>query len=407
MYCPRILEKKVLHYSKYFPVLWVTGQRQTGKTAMLRELSAGSHNYANLDDPKVFDLAFSDPALFMQDYPPPVIIGEIQYAPHLLRHIKFAADSLRKPGLFWLTGSQQYHLMKNIPESLAGRAGILTLMGLSRREMESQGLDQQPFLPDPKILRSGNPPVPHLAAAGIFQIIWRGSLPFLVQNKNFSPAAYYSAYCRTYIERDVRDLSQVGDLSAFRHFMIACAARTGQLLNMADLARDAEISQATCKKWLSILEAGGLIYLLEPYFPNITKRLVKAPKLYFLDTGLAAWLIGWSSAEVLKNGIMAGAFFETWVIGELLKSWLHNGQDPPFFYYRDRDQREIDLLIYQDDTLYPLEIKMTASPKISHVRHFQVLEKLKKPIGPGGLICLTDRSLPLTEKIRTVPVNYI
>lgn len=194
---------------------------------------------------------------------------------------------------------------------------------------------------------------------------------------------------------------------AFLRFLRAAAARTGQLLNLAELARDADVAPNTAKSWVSILQASGIVYLLEPYHTNVTKRLVKTTKLYFLDTGLCSWLTEWSSPETLEAGAMSGAILETWILCEILKTWLHNGRRAPFYYYRDKDKKEIDLLIVVDGTIYPLEFKKTASPDKNAVRHFQVLDKLNMPLGPGGVICLATHFLPLTANTSAIPVSAI
>jgi predicted AAA+ superfamily ATPase len=405
MYYSRTIERSIDEISNQFPVLLITGARQVGKTTLLQHLAGDQRRYVTLDDPLVQSLARDDPALFMQRFSGSILIDEIQYAPQLLPYLKMAADADRKPGQFWLTGSQQFQVMKNISESLAGRVGILSLMGLSRWEVLGQGLDHPAFLPDLQVLnRSGEA---SLTLQELYHLIWRGSFPALALDGGRNRDVFFGSYVQTYLQRDVRDLTQVGDERGFLRFLRACAARTGQLLNIAELSRDADVSPVTGKKWLSILEASGLVYLLEPYFNNVTKRMVKAPKLYFLDTGLAAYLTEWASPETLEAGAMSGAIFETWVMGELLKGWFNNGLRPPFYYYRDKDQKEIDLLIVQDGTAYPLECKKTASPDKNDVRHFRVLEKLAMPIGLGGVICLTAQALPLTEKAWSIPAGWI
>jgi len=383
----------------------ITGARQVGKTTLLRHLSGQERTYVTLDNPLVLDLARQDPALFMQRFPAPVLIDEIQYAPNLLPYIKMAVDNDRKPGQFWLTGSQQFQVMKNVSESLAGRVGIMQLLGLSRQECLGQGKNQNPFLLSEELLQSHK--VSNITLQELYTIIWRGSFPKLALDSRVDWNVFLSSYVRTYLQRDVRDLAQVGDEMAFLRFLRAAAARTGQLLNMTDMARDADVAPNTAKKWLSILRASELIYLLEPYFSNVTKRMVKTPKLYFLDTGLAAYLTEWSSPETLEAGAMSGAILETWILGELLKSWQHNGLRAPFYYYRDNDQKEIDLLIVQDGKVYPLEFKKTASPDRSAVRHFAVLEKFGMPIGLGAVICLIKQMLPLTDKVWSIPVGYV
>ena len=405
MYIPRTVEQPILKTSRCFPVLLVTGARQVGKTTLLRYLGEQERRYVTLDDPMVLNLARQDPALFMQRFPAPVLIDEIQYAPELLPYIKMVVDDNRAPGLFWLTGSQQFHVMKNVSESLAGRVGILELLGLSRQESIGKGESQNPFLPGLELFQGIT--ASSLSLQELYTVIWRGSFPDMVLGGDTERDVFQRSYVQTYLQRDVRDLTQVGDEMAFLRFLRAVAARTGQLLNMAEMARDADVVPNTARKWLSILQASGLVYLLEPYYNNVTKRMVKSPKLYFLDTGLAAYLTEWSSPQTLEAGAMSGAILETWILGELLKSWQHNGLRAPFYYYRDTDGKEIDLLIVQDGTLYPLEFKKTASPDKSAIRHFSVLEKLGLPVGMGAVVCLAGQALPLTEKAWSVPAGWV
>lgn len=407
MYYPRTLEKYFLQAARQFPVSLVTGARQVGKTTFLQHLTGNNRIYVTLDDPLVLNLAKNDPALFMQRFPAPLLIDEIQYAPELLPYIKMESDRSRKAGLFWLTGSQHFHLMKGVSESLAGRVGIVRLLGFSRREQSGEGETSTPFLPpslkSAKRLKSGVA----LALKDIYNIIWRGSFPAIAVSKSSDRDLFYHSYVQTYLQRDVRDLARVGDEMAFMRFLRAAAARTGQLLNLAEMARDVDVAYNTAKSWLSILQASGLVYLLEPYLTNVTKRLVKTPKLYFLDTGLCAWLTEWSSPETLEAGAFSGAILETWIFVEILKSWLHNGQTPPFYFYRDKDGKEIDLLIIRDNTIYPLEFKKTSSPDKRTVRHFTLLEKLNMKVGEGGVVCLATQSLPITERVSSIPVSAI
>jgi predicted AAA+ superfamily ATPase len=403
MYLTRTLESWFQEASRQFPVLLVTGARQVGKTTFLRRVSEPERTYVTLDDPLVLALAKSDPALFMQRFPPPVLIDEIQYAPELLPYIKMACDQRRTPNLFWLTGSQQFQMMRGVSESLAGRVGVLQLLGFSRRELLGRGETAKPFLPMPEETDT-NPPLDVLE---LYRLIWRGSFPAIALREQGDRYLFYCSYIQTYLQRDIRDLARVGDEMAFLRFLRAAAARTGQLLNMADLARDADVAFNTAKSWLSILQTSGIVYLLEPYHSKLTKRLVKTPKLYFLDTGLCAYLTQWSTPETLESGAMSCAILETWVIGELLKSYWHNGRQAPFFYYRDKDKKEIDLLIIQDGTIYPLECKKSASPGMGDIRNFGVLANLKMPIGPGAVICLAPQSLPLGQAVRSVPVGCL
>jgi predicted AAA+ superfamily ATPase len=404
MYVIRTLERFALSASKQFPVLLVTGPRQVGKTTFLRHLSDSARTYVTLDDPLIVDLARRDPALFLQRFRPPLLIDEIQYAPQLLPYIKMEVDRVRSPGGFWLTGSQQFHLMHGVSESLAGRAAVVSLLGLSRRELLGQGREDRAFLPTAADLVERERTGGRLALRELYHLIWRGSFPAIALNEEMDRDLFFSSYLQTYLQRDVRDLARVGDEMAFLRFLRIAAARTAQLLNLAQFARDADIAVNTAKNWLSIMQASGMVYLLEPYHSNLSKRLIKRPKLYFLDTGLAAYLTEWSSAETLEAGAMSGAILETWMLSEVLRSYWHQGRRAPFFYYRDKDGQEIDLLIVQDETIYPLEFKRTASPTPADVRHFQALEKLETRVGPGGVICLAEQSLPLSESAVSIPV---
>lgn len=407
MYRSRTLETFMSTAARQFPVLMVTGARQVGKTTFLRHLSRKRRTYISLDDPMVLSLARKDPSLFFQRFPPPVLIDEIQYAPQLLPYIKMEVDRNRVPGSYWLTGSQPFHLMKGVSESLAGRVGVVHLLGLSRREWAGRSRESRPFLPTPAEIRLRSRTGKKLPLKELYRLIWRGAYPAIALNSDVDRDLFYGSYVQTYLQRDIRDLARVGDEMAFLRFLRAAAARTGRMLNLSDLARDADVAVNTAKNWLSILQASGVAYLLEPYHTNVTKRLVKTPKLYFLDTGLCAYLTEWSSPETLEAGAMAGAILETWILVELLKGYWHNGRRAPFYYYRDKDRTEIDLLIVQDGTVYPLEFKKTASPARDDVRHFQVLEKQKMPVGPGGIICLAENSLPLTPTAQSIPVSAL
>lgn len=403
MYVPRTLEALILDAARHFSVVLVTGARQVGKTTLLRHLTEERRTYITLDDPLILELARTDPALFMQRFPPPLLIDEIQYAPGLLPYLKMAVDRAGEPGMFWLTGSPQFHLMKGISESLAGRVAVLNLLGLSRWELMRRGLEARPFTPTPEEIAYRTAGMKQLMLKELYRLIWRGSLPAIALNEAMDRDLFYSSYVQTYLQRDVRDLARVGDELAFLRFLRAAAARTAQILNLADLSRDADVATNTAKHWLSILQSSGIIYLLEPYHSNVTKRLVRTPKIYLLDTGLTAYLTEWATPETLEAGAMSGAILETWVVAELLKSYWHAGRRPPFYYYRDRDGREIDLLLVQDGVIHPLEIKKTASPGRKDVQHFGALEQLGIRIGSGGVICLAEQSLPLTATMISIP----
>jgi hypothetical protein len=404
MYLPRTIEGFLKRAARHFPVILITGARQVGKTTLLKNLAEPERKYISLDDPVILELARTDPALFLQRYTPPVIIDEIQYAPELLPYIKMTVDRTGRKNLFWLTGSQHFHLMKGVTESLAGRVGILNLLGFSFKESKGNGLDVKPFLPKRKF--KNIKPV-RLSLMDIYSHIFRGTYPALHVDPEMDRNLFYSSYVQTYLQRDVADLINVGNRLSFIRFLKAVAARTAQLLNVSDLARDADIAPNTAKKWLSVLQASGIVYILQPFYTNLSKRLIKTPKIYFLDPGLCAWLTEWSSPETLEAGALSGAIFETWIFTEILKSWLHNGLEPSFYYYHDKDKREIDLLIFKDRTVYPVEIKKTASPHRDMVKVFDTLRRLKLNIGTGCLICLNEDILPLKEDVYALPAGMV
>ncbi|GAB4221483.1 MAG TPA: ATP-binding protein [Spirochaetota bacterium] len=405
MYVTRTLEHYFIKAARQFPVVLVTGARQVGKTTFLKHLCEKNRTYVTLDDPLIQTMAKDDPALFLQRYHPPVVIDEIQYAPELLPYIKIESDRQKNNNLFWLTGSQYFHTMQGITESLAGRVGIINLSGLSLLEAKGLGNKVKPFLFKGRI-NSGHPEIQKLSLKELYTTIWRGSFPAMALNKHIDWNLFYSSYVQTYLQRDVSFLSQVGNITAFTRFMRAAAARTAQLLNISELARDADISVNTAKRWLSVLVSSGVVFLLEPYYSNVSKRLIKSPKLYFLDTGLCCWLTNWTTPETLETGAFSGPIFETWVFGEILKTWIHNGLQPSFHFYRDKDQKEIDLLIIKDGIAYPVEIKKTAMPGKSDL-HYNILTKSSLTIGPGCIICLVDEPIPVSNDVYALPVTYI
>ena len=414
MYIKRAIEDSILKISKTFPVLLATGPRQVGKTTLLKRLADEGRIYVSLDDPDIRSMAKTDPALFMQRFTPPMFIDEIQYAPQILPYIKMSVDNSGNKGDFWLTGSQAFHMMKNVSESLAGRVGIVNLLGLSGSEIDN--LPSEPFTTSPERLLSRIKQARKLGLNDIYERIFRGAFPALYGEEHLPDLhEFYRSYINTYLQRDIRDLSQVADEAAFHNFMIIVAARTARPVVYEEIAKDAGISQPTAKKWLSILISSGLVALVQPYHNNVLKRAVKMPLLHFLDTGLCAYLLKWGNPEILERGAMSGAFFESWVFSEIYKSYLNAGREAPVYYYRDKEKREIDLLIYENGTLYPIEIKKSASPGTEAVKHFKVLnpvteperfgelEQYKTEIGNGAVICMASDLLPADKKNWVVP----
>lgn len=395
MYLTRNVQEKIINLSKSYKVVLITGPRQVGKKTMLKEIKEENRNYISLNELNLMSLAKNDPKLFLQRYRAPLIIDEIQYAPELLPYIKSLVDNSDEKGQYWLTGSQQFHLMKNVTESLAGRIGIIDMFPLSIREKKQ--------MPIKKFEPSNISKDLELNVNDIFKEIFMGGMPDYYIN-GLDREVYFNNYVRTYIERDVRDLTQVGDLNSFYKFLVSVASRTGEILNYASIALDAGVSVNTIKNWISILEASNIIYLLEPYNNSELKRAVKNPKIYFLDTGLCSYLCKWSSYETLMDSSISGHYLETFVISELIKNYRSLNENIGLYFYRDKDGKEIDLVLYKDETLFPFEIKKTASPNKEMIKNFAILEKTNKKIGPGGVICLYPEVLPLDQNNNVIPI---
>jgi len=403
MYLNRHIEDAVNKRAEMKGAVVITGARQVGKTTLIENIQPTIAK-VTFDDLPTRRRAIDEPSAFFDLNPPPIFIDEVQYAPVIFHYIKILLDKSKNKGDFFLTGSQSFELMKNVTESLVGRAGILELLGLSLREIFGENWNK-PFLPTLEYLKDRKENRPDFGINEIWNIIHRGSMPELVTQPDFEWEAFYADYVKTYIERDVRSLTQVADEGDFLKFMTVCAAMTGQMLNLASIAKDVGISEPTAKRWLSILKSSGIVYLLKPYSNNAIKRTVKTPKLYFLDTGLAAYLTRWMTADTLRIGAMNGRFFESFVVAEILKSYTNAGKEVDLYFLRDGNQREIDLIIHQDNTLYPLEIKIYSEPDAKDIKHFSMLDEINNVnIGEGGIICLAKDILPLKDKHKIIPL---
>ena len=402
MYINRTLEKHIKQLSNQFKVILVTGARQVGKSTLLKHCDP-ERNYVTLDDYRAREMALNDPELFLQRYKAPLIIDEIQYAPSILSYIKIAVDNSDKKGQYWFTGSQQFHMMKNVTESLAGRVAIVDLKGLSLKELDD--LEQVPFIPTADNIENMRKSSKYHDLTDIYQKIWRGSYPEVNTNTDTDWETFYKSYLRTYIERDIKDLNAVKNEMDFIKFLKVLAARTGQMLDYTDISKEVGVSSPTIKSWVSILVSSNIVYLLQPYFSNINKRIVKTPKIYFMDTGLCSYLTNWDNSQVLESGAMSGAIFETYVVSEIIKSYAHNIKEPNIYYYRDKDKREIDVIIERNGKLYPIEIKKSSNPDKSAIKNFSVISE--DNLGNGAVVCLAKEDYPITKNINAIPISYI
>lgn len=404
MYIKRCLEKRIKEMAEHFPVVLLCGARQVGKTTLLKKIAEERPDiqYVTLDHPRLRDLAKTDPELFLQQYSAPIIIDEIQYAPELLPYIKIKVDEQRQNGQYYLTGSQMFNMMNNVSESLAGRVGILSMYSMSRSEIE--GRDSVPFNPSKvRGLKSDD------VISDIFDKILRGGMPQIIIDPGLSFEDYYGSYMQTYIERDIRDLINIKNEGKFIKFISCVAARVSQEVNLADIAKDVDIDRKTADSWLSILVTSGVVVLLYPYFGNTIKRIVKRPKLYFMDTGLACYLSMWNNARALELSAMAGAMFENYVVSEIFKSYANNGIETRsrLTYYRDNNGKEIDLIIIENGKLYPVEIKMNADPGKNALKNFSVLDSLQEEVAEGAVLCMSSSVIPIDGKNKIIPIKAI
>lgn len=418
MYIKRAMEDTIQKNEKGFKAVLVSGARQVGKSTILKHIYK-DRKYVTFDDPVLLAETKNEPGLFFRNNKPPIILDEVQYISELFPYIKMECDKTEERGQISLTGSQQYHLMKNVSESLAGRVAILELSGLSLREIQGVAYNK-PFVPTETYISERG------KEAKICENIWtrihRGGYPALY-DENVDWQTFFNSYVQTYIERDINELGNVKDKLKFTQFLTAMAARTGQMLNYSSVASQIEVSTDTVKAWTSLLEASGIIYIMQPYSNSALTRAIKTPKIYFRDTGLVCYLTKYQTPATAMNGAMAGALFETYVVSEILKTFSNAGKDYRMYvtYYRGKDkirriensektvkEAEIDLLIEQDDVLYPIEIKMSANPKLTMTNAFDVIEKIpEKKRGTGAIICMYESVLWLKDNIVALPVEYI
>ena len=407
MYIKRQIENAIIEANKEYPVILVCGQRQVGKSTMLNHIKEAKRRYVSFDDRAAKRLAETDPSLFFDTYGYPILIDEFQKVPSILETIKDIVDKLSyegkdNNGLFWLTGSQKFQMMKGVSESLAGRVAVFEMSSLSQQEID--GERGELFKPDISLLKQKE--YSYKDVNLIYERIFNGGMP-KVNASNINREKYYSDYINTYLERDIKELSQVGKLNEFYDFLVYIAARTGQEIKYDDISKQVGVSAPTIKTWITILERSGVIFILHPYSSNITDRLVKTPKLYFMDTGLASYLCRWPNAKTLQNGHMDGAFLETFVVSEIVKSYYNAGQPVNnLYYYRDIDQKEIDLLIVEADSICPIEVKKSKDPNKPD-KNFGVLNKFGLKIKPGLIIYMNSEIMPINKNCYLIPISLI
>jgi len=406
-YIQRSLERKFLKMSSAFKAVMVTGARQVGKSTMLKHLAQDTGRvYVSMDDADVRELANRDPKLFFQMYQPPLLIDEVQKAPALFEQIKILCDESDERGRFWLTGSQSKKLMKQAGDSLAGRIGILKMYSLSEKELEGRPNDiPEDYSLSSLIQRSRSHPENNIM--DVYTRIWEGGMPDMISMDAELRREYWNSYIDAYLMRDAVDDNGIQDTEGFRRLLRACAAFSGELVNYNDLGNAAGVSGATAKEWVKVLQTMGIIFLLEPYFNNELKRMIKTPKLYFCDTGLCAFLSSWTSRDTLMNGAASGHYLENYVAAEMLRNSSYGEKKVNLNFYRDTNQKEIDLVMEMDGQLHPFEIKRAASPDKKAVRAFPLLEKSGKVTGAGGIICMTAKPFPIDEKNSMIPVNLL
>lgn len=405
-YISRDMEKKIRELTTEYACILITGPRQVGKTTILRAMASKNRTYVTLDDLEERALAKRDPAMFLQIHDLPIFIDEVQYAPELFSYIKIAIDNGAAPGTFWLTGSQAFRMMELAQESLAGRVAILHMPSLSQHEIYGTG-EALPFAVDLSALKARRQTNASADIAAIYERIWKGSMPSLVSGKFSDRDVFYSSYLQTYIDRDVTEQITLTDKLMFRDFIRAAACRAGQMLNVHDIASDVGVSDDTARRWLQVLEKSDVIFYLHPYSNNLLKRTVKTPKMYFFDTGLVAYLTLYSSPEILASGAINGAILENYVVAEIRKTYMNCGKECLLWYYRDKSNNEIDLVIESDGQLHPLEVKRSVNPGNELIRAFRVLDKGAVPRGTGAILCMRPELSAIDSQNLIVPIWMI
>ena len=418
-YIHRTVEAKLEEMYGNFPSILVTGSRQSGKSTVLQYITNNKKqkiSEVSLDDLKERTMALEDPETFLRVHGVPLIIDEFQYAPNLLSYIKIKIDDARRNEMFgdgkevgtlyYLTGSQIFETMEDITESLAGRVGIIDLYPLSTREIYK--LSEDIFIPDINIIKNKKP-LKYEYLNNVFDRIFRGSYPELYKNDKINLESFFSAYLRTYIERDVRKVINIKDEPKFMKFISSLAARTGQEFNASDISKDVGVDSETIAKWTGILNNTYIIFLLQPHMNNNVGRIIKRPKIYFMDTGLACYLTGYVSSETLQRSAYSGQIFETYIISEIVKSYANNQRDPRkhLYYYRDNNGKEIDLLIIHEDNIYPVEIKKGANPDKDAIKNFYIVDKFEMNSPNGIVLCLSKDIHAIDKKNYMIPIEYI
>lgn len=397
----REAKKTILEVSEAFKVLLVTGPRQVGKTTLLKSIMPENMNYVTLDDENLRTMAQEDPKLFLEEHKAPLLIDEVQYAPNLFSYIKIKVDNENKPGMYWLTGSQQFKLMKNVQESLAGRVGIVRLNSFTYSEINKKAETKEIFNPK-KIVKSEL-----IDVNTLYEYIFKGGMPELYNNDKMKREYFFNSYIETYLTRDVENAVSISNLETFKNFMITVASRNGEQLNYTKIGNEVGISDNTAKSWLNILVTSGIIYLLTPYNLSREKRVNHMPKIVWMDTGLCAFLAGYESARTLQMSAANGHYLETYVISEIIKSYNAVGINPNISYFRDKNKHEVDLVFFNAEEIYPFEIKKTSKPTKEMISSFEYLKDTKKKLMPGGIICLNDMLIKIDENNYSIPVSSI